>query len=447
MQKPSYTPYVFHTVKALPQLTEAQRRQRLAEVGYNVIHLMPHEIAFDLYTDSGTAAESDVQLSRRLLGDRGPEGLGQSGQRLHQLLTEVFGYPFHCTYTQGRSADMGFSKALAKPGTLIPGNMTFMTAQYHQAMVGAKPVSVICEEAFDLNSDFVFKGNVDLARLEAVLKDENNTVSFVNIELCVNAVGGYPISMANLKEVARLTHEHQLLLILDATRILENAQFIKLYEEGYADRSIAEIVREICEYADASVLSLKKDFLTHTGGAIGVRSKDLYLQLRDGVMMSGSEIPGPEMEVIAQGIREAVLNDAHMEHRLRQTKRLFDGLKGYGVPVVEPYGGHGVWVDLREFLKAVPADQFPTTSLLNQLYVTGNLRGNLTSIHLSDGTNVPAMRLTLPHRLFDDSHLDFMAAAIGEVWNNREQLRGYELVHKDPGMLGPYLATYKPVEA
>lgn len=445
MQKPSYSPYVYHTVKALPRLTESQREELLAKAGYNVVHLKPHEIPFDLYTDSGTAAASDVQWSKKLLGDHGPEGFGESGERLRNLLSDVFGFPHIVLYSQGRSADMAFSKYMAKPDTLIPGNMTFMTSQWHQSLNGAKPVSVIGEAAFELKSETVFKGNVDLDRLAAVLQDPNNTVSFVNIELCPNSIGGYPISYTNLLEVSRLAREHQLPLILDSTRILENAQFIKLYEEGHADRSIEEIVRALCECADGVVMSLKKDFLSHSGGFIGVRDAELYYQLKDSVLMTGSEISGPEMEVIMQGIREAVLNEAHMEHRLSQTKRLFDRLKEHGVPVVEPYSGHGVWVEMAEFAAQVPGDQFPHIAVLNSLYVKGGIRGNMASVHLADGSQLPVIRLALPHRLFDDSHLDYIAASVAEAWHDRHSLRGYEMVSKDGGMFGSYMARYQPV--
>ena len=446
MQKPSYSPYVHHTVKALPQLSETQRKELLAKAGYSVIHLKPHEIPFDLYTDSGTAAESDVQWSKKILGDHGPESFGESGERLRNLLSEVFGFPYITLYSQGRSADMAFSKFMAKPDTLIPGNMTFMTSQWFQSQNGAKPVSVICKEAFELKSAFVFKGNVDLDRLAALLQDQSNSFSFVNIELCSNSIGGYPISYANLLEVSRLAREHGLPLILDSTRILENAQFIKQYEEGHADKSIAEIVRALCECADGCVMSLKKDFLTHTGGFIGVRSDELYFQLKDSVLMTGSEISGPDMEVIIQGVREAVMSDVHMEHRLSQTKRLFDQLKQHGVPVVEPYSGHGVWVEFVEFAAHVPEDQFPYVAVLNSLYLKGGIRGNMASVHLADGSQLPVIRLALPHRLFDDSHLDYIAASVAEAWNERHLLRGYEMVSKDGGMFGSYMARFKPVE-
>ena len=447
MQKPSYSPYVYHTVKALPQLTVAERKECLAHAGYNVWHLKPSEIEFDLHTDSSMAAHSDLQMSKKLLGDTAPDGYGASGLHLRNLLSEVFSFPYIVLLSQGRTADMAFSQFMAKPGTVIPGNMTFMTSQYFQSLNGAKPVSVIGRDAFDLKSEVVFKGNVDLERLAAVLADESQEVSFVNIELSSNAIGGYPISMANLLEVSRLARAHQVPLILDSTRILENAQFIKLYETGYAERSIAEIVREISECADGCVMSLKKNFLTQAGAFIGVRSEALYLQVRDYVFMSGSEISGPEMEVITQGIREAVLNDTHIEHRLSQTKRLFDQLKQYGVPVVEPYSGYGVWVEVAEFAAAVPADQFPHISLLNTLYVNHGIRIGMASIRQADGSSLPMLRLALPHRLYDNSHIDYIAAAVAETWNERHLLRGYELVNKDDGMFSMILAHFKPLES
>jgi tyrosine phenol-lyase len=442
--KPVFSPYLYNIVKKLPLLSEQERRNSLEKAGYNVINLKPNEISFDLFTDSGNSSKSIEQLSSIYMADDGPIRISEIAEKLENSLIQLFGYPYVDLYPQGRSAEQAFNKLLVKFGQIIPGNMTFSTTQYHQQSNGGKPISVVCEEAFNLKSNFVFKGNIDISNLRSLLEQDPEQISYVNIELCSNAIGGYPISMKNLGEVYQLTSSYNIPLILDSTRILENAKFIQVYEDGYKTHPISSIVRQICNLSDGCVMSLKKDFLTPTGGFIGVRDSALYSKLRDYSLVSGSEISGTDLALIHQGLKESVYCEEHMDYRYYLTKKLFHQLKSQGVPVVEPLSCHGVWLNVSQFTKDSSESKNPHIWLQNALYLEGGVRAGSGSFSNQKGELIQLIRLTLPHRLYDESHINFIAYSVLTVWNNRDKQIDYEMAQQKDSILGKMVTHYIP---
>ncbi|QOS98554.1 tryptophanase [Brevibacterium sp. JNUCC-42] len=441
--KPKFFPYIYHTVKTLPILSEQERITCLELAGNNLNNLRPHEITFDLLTDSGNSSRSIEQFSSIYVADEGPFRISETAKKLERLLIEVFGFPFVDLYPQGRSAEQAFSSLMVKPGQVIPGNMTYTTTQHHQQTNGGKPVSVVCEEAFHLDSAVVFKGNVDLSKLSALIAEEGDNIAYVNIELCSNSIGGYPISMKNLEKVNKLTSSHNILLILDSTRILENAKFIQEFEDGFKNDSISSIVKQICNLSDGCVKSLKKDFLTSNGGYIGVRDAGLYSRLRDYSLVSGTDISATDLATIYQGIKEAVYLEEHMDSRFSLTKRLFDQLKENGVPLVEPSSCHGVWIRVQPFVQHLSEMKSPQVSLQNALYLKGGIRSGSATLRKPDGELIPILRLALPHRLYNESQVNYIAYAVTAVWNEREKLIDYEVVEGSKGLLEQMVAHYR----
>jgi tyrosine phenol-lyase len=393
-----------------------------------------------------------------LLGDESYAG-ATSFYKLVDAVHDVYGYEELIPTHQGRGAEHILSQLLIKPGDVVPGNMYFTTTRFHQEAAGGTFVDVIVDEAHDPESTFPFKGNIDLDKLRAVVDEVGaERVPYVSFETNVNMAGGQPASMANIEAVYAYCRENSIPVMLDATRALENAYFIQQREAGYADRSIASIVREIADHSDGATVSSKKDNLVNIGGFLAVRDPDLAMRARamlvafEGLHTYGG-MAGRDMEALAEGIREMVATDDHVRARVGQVEYLGHRLIDAGIPIIRPIGGHGVFLDAGRILDHLPQDQFPAQALAAAIYVDSGVRG-MERGNVSAGRdpetgenrhpNLELVRLTLPRRVYTQSHMDVVAESVIQVYQNRETVRGLEFSY-EPESLRFFQARFTTV--
>lgn len=439
-------PYRIKMVEPIPMTTRAQRERAIAEAGYNTFLLPSDVVGIDLLTDSGTSAMSDRQWSAMMLGDEAYAG-SHSFDHLCTAVRETYGFPHVVPTHQGRGAEHLISRILITPGQIVPGNMYFTTTRAHQELAGGHFVDIIIDEAHDPASDHPFKGNVDLAKLEALIDEHGaDAIAYVNVGVTVNMAGGQPVSMANLKAVRDLCRRHGIILWSDATRLAENAYFIQQREPGYASRTCAQIVREMMDQFDGLTMSGKKDALVNIGGFLAMRDEQILVKARELVVLfegmpTYGGLAGRDMEAMAVGLREAV-DDHYLEHRIGQVHHLGRRLIEAGVPVVRPIGGHAVFLDAAAFLPHLSQDDLPAQSLAAALYVESGVRsmerGIVSAGRNPDGTNryprLELVRLTIPRRVYTDRHLDVVADAVIGLWRRRDEIRGLRFVYEPPAL-------------
>ena len=347
-------PYKIKMVELLKMTTVAQRRKALKDAGYNTFLLRSEDVYIDLLTDSGTSAMSDRQWAGMMLGDEAYAG-SRNFYNLEATIREYYGYKHIVPTHQGRGAENILSKIMIKPGDIIPGNMYFTTTRLHQELAGGKFEDVIIDEAHDAESEFPFKGNIDMNKLARLIKKYGaKKIPYISMATSVNMAGGQPISMQNLKELRAFTKKHGIKVIHDMTRVAENAYFIQQKEKGYADKSIRQIVKEICSLTDGATMSAKKDALVNIGGFLAVNDWDTFEEARNLVVVyeglhTYGGLAGRDMEAMAIGIRESV-DDEHQHARVGQVIYLGEKMMEFGVPIVRPTGGHGIFVDAKKFL-------------------------------------------------------------------------------------------------
>lgn len=431
-------PWKIKMVEPLTMTTREYRQHAIEEAGYNTFLLNSEDVYIDLLTDSGTTAMSDRQWSALLLGDEAYAG-ATSYYKLVDAVHDVYGYEELIPTHQGRGAEHILSQLLIKEGDVIPGNMYFTTTRYHQEAAGGRFVDVIVDEAHDTTSIFPFKGNIDLDKLKAVVNEVGaDRVPYVSFETNVNMAGGQPASMENIKEVYEYCKSQGISVMLDATRAVENAYFIQQREEGYADKPIAEIVAEITQSSDGATVSSKKDNLVNIGGFLAVRDPELATRARamlvafEGLHTYGG-MAGRDMEALAVGIREMVATDDHVRARVGQVEYLGQNLIDAGVPVIQPIGGHGVFLVADKILEHLDQDEFPAQALAAAIYVDSGVRG-MERGAVSAGRDpetgqnrhpkLELVRLTIPRRVYTQSHMDVVADSVNEVYQNRETVGG-----------------------
>ncbi|HZJ48604.1 MAG TPA: tyrosine phenol-lyase [Acidimicrobiia bacterium] len=451
-------PFKIKMVEPIRMTTREQRERANEEAGYNTFLLRSDDVYIDLLTDSGTSAMSDYQWAGLMVGDEAYAG-SRSFYHLVDAVADVYGYPELVPTHQGRGAEHILSQILIKPGDVIPGNMYFTTTRFHQEHAGGKFVDVIIDEAHQPESRFPFKGNVDLDKLKAVVAEYGaEKIPYISFETNVNLAGGQPASMANLKEVYEYCQGQGILVMLDATRALENAYFVQQREQGYLDKSVKEIVYEICSYSDGATVSSKKDNLVNIGGFLALRDPDLARKARallvafEGLHTYGG-MSGRDMEALARGIREMVATDDHVRARVGQVEYLGHQLEEAGVPIVEPIGGHGIFLDAMSILPHVPQDQFPAQALTAALYVDAGVRGMERGI-VSAGRDAKTgdhhypklelVRLAIPRRVYTQSHMDVAAESVINVYEHRESIGGLEFTY-EPAELRFFQARFRPV--
>ena len=450
-----YEPYKIKAVERIPITTREERRAALDDAGWNTFLLRSDQVTIDLLTDSGTNAMSDRQWAAIMLGDEAYAG-SRNFYRLEEAVRRFYGYEHVIPTHQGRGAEHIVSEMLIRPGDTIPGNMYFTTTRLHQELAGGTFVDVIAEAAHDPEDRSPFKGDVDLDLLEKVLEGADH-VPYLSIAATVNMAGGQPISLANLRAVRALADRSGTLVLFDATRAVENAFFIQEREPGYADRSVAEILREMCDLTDGCTMSAKKDALVNIGGWIGLRDPDLAAQARnlcvvyEGLHTYGG-LAGRDLEAIAVGIEESV-DDDHIRARIYQVRELGEHLESLGVPIVEPIGGHAVFLDARRIYPHLAQDRFPAQRLAAEIYLEGGARTMERGI-VSAGRDPetgehrrPALelvRVTIPRRVYTAKHLDAVARSVARVMERAPDTGGLEMVF-EPEYLRFFQARFRPL--
>jgi len=422
--------------------TAGQRKKALMEAGYNTFLLKSEEVYIDLLTDSGTSAMSDHQWAGMMMGDEAYAG-SRNFYHLEEVVKDVYGYNYLIPTHQGRGAENILSKILIKKGDIIPGNMYFTTTRLHQELAGGKFEDVIIDEAHDPESEFPFKGNVDLEKLEKLIKKYGaKKIPYISMATSVNMAGGQPISMKNLKELRDLTKKHGIRVIHDMTRVAENAHFIQQREKGFRNKSIREIVKEINSYTDGATMSAKKDALVNIGGFLAINDRDIFEEARNMVVVyeglhTYGGLAGRDMEAMAIGIGESVSDD-HMHARVGQVVYLGEKMMEYGIPIVKPIGGHGIFVDAKKFLPQIPQNQFPAQTLAAEVYLDSGVRtmerGVVSAGRKANGENyypkLELVRFTIPRRVYTQAHMDVIAESTARVYERRNKITGMKMVYE-----------------
>ncbi len=444
-KRPWAEPYKIKMVEPLKMTTREYREKAMEEAGYNTFLLRSEDVYIDLLTDSGTNAMSDFQWAGMMLGDEAYAG-SKNFYYLEENVRKYYGYKYVVPTHQGRGAEHLLSQNLIKKGQYVAGNMYFTTTRLHQELAGGIFVDVIIDEAHDPQAQHPFKGNVDLNKFENLIKEKGaENIAYITIGAPVNMAGGQPVSMENMKQVSELAHKHGIKVVLDATRNMENAYFIQQREEGYKNKSIAEIHKEFCSYSDAATMSAKKDLLVNIGGFVAVNDFDLFQKLRNMVVVyeglhTYGGLAGRDMEAMARGIEEAI-QDQNIAARVEQVLMFGKMLLDAGIPIVEPVGGHAVFLDAKRFYPHIPQDEFPAQALAADLYVDSGVRGMERGI-VSAGRNketgdhnrpkLELVRLTFPRRVYTKSHLEFAAYSVIKLYEKREAAKGLKMVYEPP---------------
>jgi tyrosine phenol-lyase len=435
-------PYRMKMVELLKITTRSQRAKALKEAGFNTFLLHSEDVYIDLLTDSGTNAMSDMQWSAFMTGDEAYAG-SKSFYKMEKAIKEYYGYKYIIPTHQGRAAENILSQILIKKGDIVPGNMYFTTTRLHQELAGGKFEDIIIDEAHDASNEFPFKGNVDLNKLEALVKKHGaSKIPYVCIATNVNMAGGQPISMENLKALRKYTQKHGIQIIHDMTRVAENAYFIQQREKGYENVKIKDIVKEICSLTDGATMSAKKDALVNIGGFLATNDWDVYEEARNLVVVyeglhTYGGLAGRDMEAIAVGIAESV-NDFHQKARVGQVEYLGNKMLEYGIPIVKPIGGHGVFVDAKAFLPHLTQDQFPAQTLAAEIYLDSGVRtmerGVVSAGRKANGENyypkLELVRFTIPRRVYTQAHMDVIAESVAMVYDRRKKIKGLKMVYE-----------------
>jgi tyrosine phenol-lyase len=450
-------PYKIKMVELLKMTTRAERQLALQEAGYNTFLLKSDDVYIDLLTDSGTNAMSDQQWAGLMRGDEAYAG-SRNFYNLESAIQEHYGYRYVVPTHQGRGAEHLVSQILIKPGMFVPGNMYFTTTRLHQELAGATFVDVIVDEAHDPESLYPFKGNVDLQKFrDLIARVGAEKIPYISVAATVNMAGGQPVSMENLRAVSELAYEHGIKVILDATRAIENAWFIKEREPGYQRSAISSILREMCLYTDGCTMSGKKDLLVNIGGFLALNDWDIFEEARNLVVVyeglhTYGGLAGRDMEAMAIGIQEAV-SEEHIRARVGQVEYLGEKLLEAGIPIVRPVGGHAIFLDAKRFLPHVPQDEFPAQALAAELYLESGVRAMERGI-VSAGRNrdtgdhnrpnLELVRLTIPRRVYTQAHMDVTAESIVDLYERRHAISGLRMIY-EPKYLRFFQARFEPL--
>jgi tyrosine phenol-lyase len=451
-------PWKIKMVEPLYPTDGPQRAAALAAAGYNTFLLRSDDVYIDLLTDSGTSAMSDRQWAGMLLGDEAYAG-SRNFYHLEEVIQRYYGYRHLVPTHQGRGAEHLLSQAAIRPGQYTPGNMYFTTTRLHQEMAGATFVDVIIDEAHDPMSRHPFKGNIDLDKLESLIRRVGaDQIAYVSLAGTVNMAGGQPVSMENVRSLRALCDRYGVRIYLDATRMAENAFFIQEREAGYADQPVAAILKEFCSYTDGAWMSAKKDSLVNIGGWVAVNDTELFETLSNlGVVYEGLHtyggLAGRDMEAMAIGTVES-LQDAHIRARIGQVYYLGQLMTAWEIPIVQPVGGHAIFLDAKRFYPHIPQAEFPAQTLAAALYLDSGIRAmerGVVSAGRDPATgdhHYPALeltRLTIPRRVYTQAHMDLVAESVKAVYDAREQTRGLRMVY-EPKYLRFFQARFAPLQ-
>ncbi len=448
MELPYAESYRIKMVEPLRRSTRAEREQWIAEAHYNLFGLRSEQVFIDLLTDSGTGAMSDRQWSAIMLGDESYAG-AKSYYNMKQAIKDILGFDYFLPTHQGRAAENVLYSTIIKEDDVLPGNSHFDTTKGHIEYRRAHAIDCTIDEAKDTQLEIPFKGNLDPAKLEEVLKTyPKERIPAVVLTVTNNTAGGQPVSMANIREVSALCRKYGVLLQIDSARFAENAYFIKKREEGYADKTIKEIVREMFSYADIMTMSSKKDAIVNMGGFVAFRDEALWRRcqmfciMNEGYITYGG-MSGRDMNALAVGLDEGTEFD-YLETRIGQVEYLGRKLDEYGIPYQRPAGGHAIFVDARKVLPNVPKEEFTAQTLGVELYLEAGIRGVEIGAILADRDPITRenrypelelLRLAIPRRVYTNNHMDVIAAALKNVYDRRDQItRGYVITREQPIM-------------
>ncbi len=450
-------PWKIKMVEPLRVTTRDEREAALQEAGHNTFLLRSDDVYIDLLTDSGTSAMSDRQWAGMMLGDEAYAG-SRNFYHLEEAVRRFYGYRHVLPTHQGRGAEHLISQTLIKAGDHIPGNMYFTTTRLHQELAGATFHDVIVEIAHDAEAIHPFKGDVDLDKLQALIDEVGaERIPYVSLAGTVNMAGGQPVSMANVRALREVCDRHGIKLMLDATRMVENAFFIQEREPGYADRTIAEILLEFCAFTDGAWMSAKKDNLVNIGGWLAVNDDEVFEELRNLVVVyeglhTYGGLAGRDMEALAIGIAESV-QDEHVRSRIGQVRYLGELLTEWEIPIVQPVGGHAIFLDARRFYRHLEQDLFPAQTLAGELYLDSGIRSMERGIASAGrdpetGENhhpkLELTRLTIPRRVYTQAHMDVVAESVKACFDARERARGLRMTY-EPKYLRFFQARFEPL--
>ncbi len=449
-------PWKIKMVEPLRMISREERLLAAREAGYNTFLLHSDDVYIDLLTDSGTSAMSDRQWAGMMLGDEAYAG-SRNFYHLEAAVQQYYGYRHVVPTHQGRGAEHLISKAVIQPGMYIPGNMYFTTTRLHQELAGGTFVDVIINEAHDPANLHPFKGNIDLDKLERLIMQVGpEKVAYVSLAGTVNMAGGQPVSMANLREVRALCDRYGVRIYLDATRMVENAFFIQEREPGYAGMPVAAILKEFCSYTDGAWMSAKKDNLVNIGGWLAVNDFELFQALGNLVVVyeglhTYGGMAGRDMEALAIGIEESV-QDAHIRARIGQVRYLGELLTQWQIPIVQPVGGHAIFLDARRFYPHLAQDRFPAQTLAAELYLDSGVRSmerGIVSAGRDPATGdhrypkLELTRLTIPRRVYTQAHMDVVAESVKAAFDQRDLATGLRMVF-EPKYLRFFQARFEP---
>jgi len=448
MHLPYSEPYKIKTIEVIKRSSRQEREQWIKEAKYNLFKLSSDKVYIDLLTDSGTGAMSDKQWSAIMTGDESYAG-ASSFYRMKDAIKDIMGFNFVLPTHQGRAAENVLFSALVKEGNIVPGNSHFDTTKGHIEMRKAHAVDCTIDAGFDIDNLDAFKGNVDLVKLEEILKNTpQEKIPFIILTITCNTNGGQPVSMQNLKDVSFLAKKYGLKVLIDAARFAENAYFIKKREAAYANKEIREITREMFSYADFVTMSSKKDAIVNIGGFIAMNDENLYKItsnyniIYEGYITYGG-MAGRDMNALAQGLYEATEFE-YLEARTEQVAYLGKRLTDFGIPVQKPIGGHAVFVDAKRFYPHIIQDEYPAQLLGIELYLESGVRGVEIGTLLADRDPITRMnrhpkleflRLTIPRRVYTNNHMEYVAVAMANVYENRNSIKnGLKIIYEAPLM-------------
>ncbi len=448
-------PYRIKVVEPIALPDREERRRALAAAGYNTFLLRSDDVFIDLLTDSGTSALSQEQRAAMERGDEAYAG-SRSFFRLERAVHDVYGYEHMIPTHQGRGAEHLLSRVLVQPGQLVASNLYFTTSRAHAELAGGIWTDVSVAEASDPDSTYPWKGNIDVAKLEDVLRNAGRDgVAFVRHEACLNMAGGQPFSLENLAEVRSVTLDYGVPLILDATRSSENALFVKRREPGYARHTVPEILKQMSGLSDGAIFSSKKDHFVPIGGFVAVDDDELAERLREIVVVYEGfphygGMSGATMEALAVGVREAA-DEAIVSHHVDQVAQLAGLLVSAGVPIVLPPGAHAVFLDAKRFLPHLPQTEFPAQALAAAIYLAGGIRtmerGIVSGQHGDEPYDgLELVRLTLPRRVYTQEHLEYVAETVADLFRHAREIPGLRMTY-EPAVLRFFQARFESLAA
>lgn len=450
-------PFKIKSVEPIRFTTKDERIKILQDAGFNPFLIHADDVLIDLLTDSGTSAMSSDQWAGVMRGDESYAG-AKSFYVFEKAVKKITGDKFIIPTHQGRAAEKILFSILGGPGKYFPNNTHFDTTRANVEFSGAEAVDILNEVGKHPEQNAPFKGNMDVEALESFIKKVGKeNIPFVMLTITNNSGGGQPVSMQNIKDVSSVCKKYKLPLFFDACRFAENAYFIKVRENGYADKSVLEICQEMFSYADGSTMSAKKDALVNIGGWLSMNDEELAMKCRNLLIVTEGfptygGLAGRDLEAIAQGLEE-VVDEHYLQYRIRSTEYLGEKLMNNGIPIIEPPGGHAIYIDAKRFVPHLKPEEYPGQSIVCEMYIEGGIRAcEIGSIMFgkydNDGKLIPAMmelvRMAIPRRVYTQSHIDYVAEVVIEVFNRREKLKGYKITYEAP-LLRHFTAQFAPL--